>query len=162
MKWFFATALALIVSAAGAQAQDTTESASIIIFDEQVPEAVEAYARELEAGCVDTSNQKRSPDFITLAAKGPHGRIFMVDASKSICPNMLCGSGGCALGVFREKDGVTTRVSEHLARRWTITNDGATAIIYVQGSSCDRAVAEPCAVELDLGTGERKIFRPSD
>jgi hypothetical protein len=58
------------------------------------------------AGDMGTSPSK----LIQLAAHGPKGQIFVADGASTQWGDTspLCGTGGCPIGVFPVKDGVTT------------------------------------------------------
>jgi hypothetical protein len=151
MVWLV-TALAVVSSAAVAQ---------------EIPRAVQGYALQLEAECAAGPNPgpvspTSSPDLIRLAADGPQGKIFIVDGAYTRCGDTapLCGTGGCPLGIFRTRDGVTTNLYDDQALGWHVSADKKTIVMPVHGSKCGGSGPDRCALRLDLRSGKRRFFVP--
>lgn len=95
--------------------------------ESDVPRAVKGYALQLEAECTPGSEfwcswrYGTSPSkLIQLAAHGPKGQIFVADGASNRRGDTspLCGTGGCPIGVFPVKDGVTTNYYDDQALGW--------------------------------------------
>ena len=143
--------------------------------DPDIPRVVTGYALQLDAECSADSDpgaasgkvalpSQSSSKMIEAAASGPNGQIFVVDGALTACGDTgpLCGTGGCPIGLFRVKDGVTTNYYDAQALGWKITGAGSKAIIRVHGSLCGGFGPDPCAIEIDLVSGKRRTFRPAD
>ena len=142
---------------------------SSAVVAHEIPRAVHGYALQLEAECAAGPNPgalstTHSPDLIKLAADGPRGKIFIVDGASTRCGDSapLCGTGGCPLGIFRIKNGVTTNLYDAQAHpdNWSISSDGSAITFHVHGSWCGGSGPDPCAIEISLATGSQKTFRP--
>jgi hypothetical protein len=138
-----------------------------IAVAQETPRVVAGYALQLEAECEAGPNPSppratASSDLIKLAADGPNGKIFVVDGAHTRCGDdaPLCGTGGCPLGLFRVTDGTTTNFYDDQALGWDISQQGSIATLRVHGSICGGFGPDPCAIEFNLVTGKKRIFRP--
>jgi hypothetical protein len=101
--------------------------------ESDVPRAVKGYALQLEAECTPGFDSGAAGDMgtspsklIKLAAHGPKRQIFVAYGAATRCGDTgpLCGTGGCPIGVFPVKDGVTTNYYDDQALGWKITRVG--------------------------------------
>jgi len=137
-----------------------------IAIAQETPRVIAGYALRLEAECAAGPNPNppsatASSELIKLAGDGPTAKIFVVDGANTRCGDTapLCGTGGCPLGVFRVTDSTTTILYDDQALGWDISDQGSIATIRVHGSKCGGFGPDPCAIEINLNTGKRRIFK---
>jgi len=135
----------------------------------QAPKEVSAYAGSLVEECAKaggTVSAETLSKLLEVTAEGPYGKLFVVDAELVPCEDakyvsLFCGTGGCTLGVFTSKDGVTRKRFDDQAMGWKISPDGSVLTLNVHGSRCDgRSGPDPCVTEIDLRSGKTRTHPP--
>lgn len=133
---------------------------------QQIPREIESYAERLEAECsrfkdVPPEEGARSK-IISVAADREFGSIFVADGSKTACGDTgpFCGTGGCDIGIFRSRGGITSILYDQQALSWELTPSGSSIRLIVHGSRCGGSGPDACTTEVNLLNGRTRTYGP--
>jgi hypothetical protein len=139
---------------------------------QDVPAKVEAYARRLETQCESSGDRgslkladARSDDWLKMAVEDRGAKILIVDGGETRCKpvsQIICGTGGCPIAVFRVTEKATRSLFDDQAHGWKFDKRNGQPVLRLQvhGSRCGGFGPTPCETVINLRTGNQRTSRP--
>jgi hypothetical protein len=133
---------------------------------QHIPREIESYAERLEAECTRFKDvlpeEGGRSKIISVAADREFGRIFVADGSQTACGESgpFCGTGGCDIGIFRSRGGITSILYDQQALGWELNPSGSSIELIVHGSRCGGSGPDACITEITLLNGRARTYKP--